>query len=309
VGRTDQDSPDLPPSPNALDRGALERVLARAAELGAVSSDARDTADAITEAQLLEIGKEVGLTPTALQQALAEERTRVVLPEETGRLAQIMGPGAVSATRVVPQSPEAVLAALEEWMRAEYRLIAKRRYGFRRTWEPKGGVFAELERGLRGNQSAAELMKATEVAATVSAVGDGRTVVRLDADLTGPRRARRSAAIALGAAGVAIGTVPVILGLVLAPVAMAPLFLALGAVPVLGFSAGGWATLKSHRERATRAQLGLEQLLDRLEHTALPRGADGSVPRLSDTVAAVANSMRDVARIVEETVAAQRRPR
>jgi hypothetical protein len=294
--------------PTPLDRGALERVLARAAELGAQSSDVRDTSDAITEAQLLEIGKEVGLTPSALQQALAEERTRVVLAEETGRLARIMGPGTVSATRVVPQTPDTVLAALDEWMRNEYRLIAKRRFGLRRTWEPKGGVFAELERGLRGNQAAASLMKATELAATVSGVGDGRTVVRLDADLTGPRTSKRNGAIAMESVGVALGLVAVTLGGVLAPAAMLPLFLAIGAAPVIGMSAGALAVLKSHRGHAERAQLGLEQMLDRLEHSTL-RIADGTAPRLSETVAAVARGVREVARVVEETAATSRRPR
>ena len=74
-----------------LDRAAMERVLARASEL---SSGASDGPDGMTEAQLIEIGKEVGLSPATLQQALAEERTRVVLSEEMGLEARVMGPAA-----------------------------------------------------------------------------------------------------------------------------------------------------------------------------------------------------------------------
>jgi len=66
--------PDNLPVPSArpLDRAALERVLGRAAELQAGGADAPET---LTEAQLLEIGREVGLSPEHLRQALAEERT------------------------------------------------------------------------------------------------------------------------------------------------------------------------------------------------------------------------------------------
>ena len=68
--------PDSSPSnlPAArLDRASLERVLARAAELQGTSGD---PVEEFTEEQLLDLGKEVGLSPQNLRQALAEERTR-----------------------------------------------------------------------------------------------------------------------------------------------------------------------------------------------------------------------------------------
>jgi hypothetical protein len=291
--------------PTTLDRGAMERVLARASELASQSTDAPD---GMTEAQLYEIGKEVGLSPATLQQALAEERTRVVLAEESGVEARVMGPAAVSATRAIPHPPEVVLAALEEWMRSDYRMLAKRRFGNRRTWEQRGGVFAELDRSLRGNQAAATLARATEVAVTVSPIGDGRTAVRLDADITQLRASRRSAGIALSVTGMIMGTIPVVLGAVLAPLAMLPLFLAAGAVPVLGMGFGGWSTVKGHRKQAERAQLALEQLLDRLEHTQLSRAAlsGGASPLLTDTISAVAQGVRDVAKAVQDAAASKR---
>lgn len=293
------------PPPATLDRGAMERVLARAGELASQSADAPD---GMTEAQLFEIGKEVGLSPATLQQALAEERTRVVLAEETGIEARVLGPAAVSATRAIPHSPDDVLFALEEWMRTDYRMLAKRRFGNRRTWEQRGGIFAELDRSLRGNQAAATLARATEVAVTVSPIGDGRTAVRLDADVTELRAKRRAAGIALGVIGVVLGTIPVVLGAVLAPLTMLPLFLAAGVVPVLGMGMGALATFKSHRKQAERAQLALEQLLDRLEHAPLPRTAQpgGSSPLLTDTIAMVAQGVRDVARAVQDAKATKR---
>jgi len=302
------DEKDVVPVPNSaalLDRAALERVLARASELSALSTDAPE---GMSEAQLIEIGKEVGLSPATLQQALAEERTRVVLAEETGFEARLMGPAAVSVTRAIPHAPEAILAALEEWMRSDYRMVVKRRFGNRRTWEQKGGVFAELDRSLRGNQAAAALAKSSEVAVTVSAIGDGRTAVRLDADISNVRGQRRTSGIALGSAGLLLGTTSVVIGGLLAPLAMLPLFVVFGAVPFAAMSAGGWAMIKGHRKQAERVQLALEQLLDRLEHAPLPRAAlgAGGQPLLSDTITAVAQGVRDVARAVSDAAAAKR---
>jgi len=304
------DAPLVPVPPAAavsqgmLDRGAMERVLARATELASQSADAPD---GMTEAQLFEIGKEVGLSPTALRQALAEERTRVVLAEETGLEARVMGPALVMATRAIAHPPESILAALEEWMRTDYRMLEKRRFGNRRTWEQRSGVFAELGRGMRGNDAAAALMRANEVAVTVSPIGDGRTAVRFDADLTQQRAKRRIGGIALGAAGLTLGTVPVVLGAVLAPIAMLPLFLLFGTTPLVGLGIGGWAMLKGHRKQAERTQLALEQLLDRLEHSTLPRGVLGSAsPLLLDSISAVGQGLRDVARAVQDAAATKR---
>lgn len=293
-------------TPVSLDRGAMERVLSRATEIAAQASDAPD---GMTEAQLLEIGKEVGLSATALRQALAEERTRVVLAEETGTEARVMGPASVAATRAIAHTPDAILGALEEWMRTEYRLIPKRRFGNRRTWEQRTGVFAEIDRSLRGNEAAVALMKSQEVAVTVSPIGDGRTAVRLDADLANQRRARKGGAIGMAAAGISIGVVPVVLGSVLAPLTMLPLFLVAGALPVVGFAVGAWAYLKGHRQQAERAQLALEQLLDRLEHgLRLPSGGMTGSPMLAETITAMAQGVREVAKAVQDAAATRRGP-
>ena len=96
----------------ALSRAALERVLARAAQLQAAGGDS-DEAGAMTEEQLVELGKEVGLSGELLRQALAEERSRTLLPAESGWLASFTGASAVTAARTVPGTPGAVLGALD----------------------------------------------------------------------------------------------------------------------------------------------------------------------------------------------------
>ncbi|HEX4681166.1 MAG TPA: hypothetical protein VH277_00585, partial [Gemmatimonadaceae bacterium] len=67
-----------------LDRASLERVLARAAELQGASGDASE-AEQFTEEQLIELGKEVGLSPQHLRQAMAEERTGSIARVEESR--------------------------------------------------------------------------------------------------------------------------------------------------------------------------------------------------------------------------------
>ena len=99
--------------PARLDRSALERVLARAAELQAGELD---PGEQVSEDRLLEIANEVGLSPHHMRQALAEERTRVAPPEEVGPLARFAGAARVVATRVVNGVPSEALASLDAWM-------------------------------------------------------------------------------------------------------------------------------------------------------------------------------------------------
>jgi hypothetical protein len=82
---------NLPVPTSKLDRSAMERVLARAAELQAGSGEPEE---ALSEEQILELGKEVGLSPQHLRQALAEERTRVSVPgsDSTASMATCSGP-------------------------------------------------------------------------------------------------------------------------------------------------------------------------------------------------------------------------
>jgi hypothetical protein len=99
-----------------------------------------------------------------------------------------------------------------------------------------------------------------------------------------------------------------VVGAVLAPLTMLPLFAAIATVPLAGFGIGSWMMFKGHRDQAERAQLALEQLLDRLEHGALPRAAlpSGQPPLLAETINAVATGVRDVARAVQDATAAKR---
>jgi hypothetical protein len=275
-----EDDPRRPQAPltrqsTPLDRAALERVLARAAELQA---DSGEPAEALSEQQILELGTEVGLSPQHLRQALAEERTRVGEPAPaSGMLARVLGPAAVSSTRTVRGSAAATLAQIDDWMQREECLRVKRHFPDRIVWEARQGFFDTLRRGLNVGGRGYMLSRAHEVSATVVPVDGERVLVRLDADFG----SHRSSVAGQGATLVGLGALSsgaaVLLGVML-PVAVVPA-VAAGAI-------GYYQARSRHARTLTRAQLALEQVLDRLERGDLPR------PSLLGAIAAVATLPR-----------------
>jgi hypothetical protein len=263
-------APDLPvpapPSSGALDRAAVERVLARAAQLQNQSVTADDAPDMLSDDQVIAAGAEVGLSVAALRQAIAEERTRIGVPIERGLRAQVAGAGWASASRTVAGTPASVLAAINGTLTRDESLSIKRRYADRWTWEPRRDFWAMFRRigGWRF-----DLQHASEIAATAIALDEQRVTVRLDADVSRTRdeRLEQGAGVAVG--GLASGGV--VAGLAsIAHFAVAAI-LPVAAVPVIVGLVGGYALARRHRETVERTQLALEQVLDRLEHGEIRR--------------------------------------
>lgn len=249
-------SDDLVPTPDAatLDRAAMERVLARATELQAAVGD---NPEALSDAQLLELGEEVGIDPAHLRQALAEEHGRGLLPSERGLAVAFAGPRAVGAARVLPGTPSSVLAALDQTMQHDEVLVLKRRWPERLSWEAQRGFVGGLRRGFALSGRSYHLTGATEIAASVAAVDAARVHVRLVADFAEARSRRvgssavaTSVLLAAGAALLAMGFPPW--------VAVLP--------PFVGGTAVLFAARRSYRALVARAHVALEQALDRLEY-------------------------------------------
>ena len=267
------------PAPNissGLDRGALERVLARAAELQAGSGEPEEV---LTEAQILELGKEVGLSSEHLRQALAEERTRVALPPDEGGLsAKLLGGARVGASRTVPGQPRDVLAAIDAWMQRQECLQVKRQFPDRVVWEARRDLLGTVRRAFNVGGRGYALARAHEVAATAVAVDASRTLVRIDADLVPFRSslARQSAGATV--LGVAAGGTLAALNFAIA-VAVAPALLV---------GVGAFYVARGINARtANAAQLALEQLLDGLERGDVTKAQ----PSLLSALAAAAASL------------------
>lgn len=265
------DSPAPVPARTPLDRGALERVLARAAELQAGSAD---VAESLTDEQVVELGKEVGLSTEHLRQALAEERTRVSLPEEQGVAARIAGPGVVMAARAVRGTVGDVLADLDAWMHREECLQVRRRMADRIVWEPRRDFVGNLRRNLNLGGRGYDLARTGAVAASIVALDARQVHVRLEADLTRPRANRIGSGIAVAGAGGFTSLVAltfVVSGAVTISAPFLPVIGAAALVPAAAGLAGGYSAARGHRRVAERVLVALEQLLDRLEHGELRR--------------------------------------
>lgn len=247
-------------TPPVLHRAALERVLQRAAELQAASTEVPET---LTEEELVALGAEVGLSATALRQALLEERMRVLLPEEKGLVVALTGPATLIATRVVHGNPRETLTKLHRLMDESENLREVRRFPDRVIWGPRGGFAGTIRTLTRLDGRGFPLARANEVNAVAVAADAQRVHVRLEAQLHERRRDGVQAAVA----GVVSGT--------LAALAIT----ALNVMLPIGIAIGGaiaFTTLRTVRRNYLRdaklAQLALEQTLDRLEFGEAGKG-------------------------------------
>jgi hypothetical protein len=265
------------PAPaSGLDRGALERVLARAAELQAGSGEPEEV---LSEEQILELGKEVGLSPQHLRQALAEERTRVALPPDEGGLsAKLLGGARVGASRTIPGRPRDVLEAIDLWMQRQECLQVKRQFSDRIVWEARRDLIGTVRRALNVGGRGYALSRSYEVAATAVPVDASRTLVRIDADLVPFRSslARQGA----GATAVSVAAIPALVALHFA--------IGIAVAPAVLVGVGALYVARGINERtAAAAQLALEQLLDRLERGEITKGQ----PSILSVLAAAASSI------------------
>ena len=234
-------------------REALERIIQRAAELQAGE---RDIGEGLTEAEVLALGQDVGIPTRYLRQALLEEQTRSVVTGGTGLFAWLTGPSLLTAERVVPGDRGAVERALTVWMEREESLHVKRRYPDRTTWEPRVGAFASIQRALGAGGKTFALARAAEVGGQVTQLETGFSHVRLVADVRGERARRLWGAALLVLWGAVLAGVLPALG------ALAPW----AAVPTVLAWAAALAVARRHRRENERIQVGLEQVLDRVEH-------------------------------------------
>lgn len=245
----------MEPSKPPITRAALERVLARAAELQSASGEDAEP-DALTESQVVDLGREVGLAPAVIRQALAEERSRLIpVPVgESGVMDRVLGGTRIAAQRVVRGTPARVLETLDRWMQRDELLRTVRQRPDVLMWEPAKGLFGNLRRAF-GNKDYA-LFRATTISATAVPVDDATTLTRLEADFSRLRSSTWKTTLGGGVIGGGI-TGALIVANVLFPVAIVPVI----SVPVAAYLGGR----RVHQHAMERALLTLEQLLDRLE--------------------------------------------
>ncbi|MGH7579879.1 MAG: hypothetical protein ACREM9_06885 [Gemmatimonadales bacterium] len=262
--------------PAPIDRAALERIIHRAAELQTAE---REIGEGLTADEVLALGREVGIPGRYLQQALLEERARIVETGPAGFLSRAVGPVAITAQRVIRGEREAIELELVRWMDKQELFSVQRHQPGRITWEPTGGFQAAYRRAVgAGGHSKRPIMlaKADTVSCTVLELEPGYCNVALSATA---RKARTESvtgsAVLVSASAVTTGVMASV-GAVL-PVLLVPLPLAIGL---------GYLILRRYGPVVARIQLGLERTLDQLEHgTRAERLLPPSPPRLLDLLA------------------------
>lgn len=263
-----------------IDRAALERIIQRAAEL---QTTEREIGDSLTSDELMALGREVGIPGRYLQQAMLEERTRLGTVGASGLFERVVGPGQVTAQRVVAGDPDMVEQDLLRWIERNELFCVQRQQAGRITWEPLGGMQAAIRRStaaLGSGKRPFMLSRAATVSATVIPLEAGYTHVTLSADTRKVRGEYMGAGAAFAGAGVAGAAILVALGALL-PLALLPLPVAFGV---------GWGMVRRYGPAVSRIHLGLERALDFLEQGSakaphqLPERSAGILGLLADEV-------------------------
>jgi hypothetical protein len=251
-----------------IDRKALERIVRRAAELQAGS---QEVGDGLTSQEVLALGKDVGIPEGYLRQAMLEEQTRTAPEVATGTWAWLTGPRSIVAHRVVPGDRAAVERALSRWMTEEELLQPKRHFADRTSWEAKAGAFASIQRALSGRRRYS-LASAGEIASQVVQLEPGFCLVRLEADISQQRRNRISGASVMAMVGWGLTGAT---ALIAPPLALAQVLML---VPGVGLTLGGAMVARTYRSANERTQVGLEQVLDRLERGEVRGPTQAALP-------------------------------
>lgn len=255
---------DRPVRRESITEAELEKVIRRATEL---QFRGREYAPELTTAEVMQIGEEVGLELTHIQQALSEVRALSLVPKkpaEAELAVFLYGTAVVQASRVVPGASGEVSRRLEGFLTTQECLRKIRNQPGRTLWEPSEGITSKLQRGMNFAGRPYVLAQARTVAAVVEPLDEERSMVTLTVDL-GDHRIGAAAGwySGLGAATGALtlaatlaGGVPVLL---VAPVAVA-VTLGLGTI-------GAERTV---RRRRKRIYVALQGLLDSVEHGEQP---------------------------------------
>lgn len=252
-------SSNLPPSSRRLSTPELEAVIRRAAELQADSSALLE--EGLSEAEVVRIGRELGLDPATVRRAIAEVRGGAAV--ETGLLVTLAGPRTVRASRIVSRPAARVAADLETYLRAREFMLAQRRFQDRTRFVRDSSFGANLARFARGfgfGRPGHRPIDVKQIDVSISAVDAQSCLLELSVDLAGTRG---------GLVGGVLGTSG---GATAAWTAVAwstalPDPLVLVGVPLL---AGAWLGTRAIFSTVRRSvQEKMESLLDQVEHDTL----------------------------------------
>jgi hypothetical protein len=245
------------PERRRLTREDVEAVIRRAAR---IEAELGEEGPELTEADLIRIASEVGLSEESVRRALAEHfvgSPGAGLLSDRGWASRLCGPGLVGASRIIQRAADEAREELESHFVKRESLRLVRRLEAGSLWEPERGVVASIVRSVDFFGHGYHLAKARALHLRVVPLGERRSQVWLTADLAN-ERAGWFWGMGMGAGlpgavlfGIAAGVTDLV---------------ALGVASPLWWGGALWVARAGYLKALRRLQIGLEGLLDRLEH-------------------------------------------
>lgn len=237
-----------------LDPQSAREILRRASELDVGSGSAELGYD---REALAQAAAEVGIRRRSLEQALAEHDVGLLTADEGS--GGLLGRSRVVVTRTVPLSPEEAQRRTTRWLGRQMLEVSERRER-EEVWRPRGDLAAKVRRKIDARITRqVRLGNVDAIRVSAAEVGDGESVLCLEAELDDMRRGLTTGVVAvptavtpvLGGVGVLLtGELAFLFGSI-------PLGLTLGGLGIYG----GRRTLAHERDDARRV---LELFLDEL---------------------------------------------
>jgi hypothetical protein len=144
----------------------------------------------LTEDEVIEIGRQVGLEPDHVRRAMAEVHAESLAPKRPpgNRILDLIGGDSrVEVRRVVAGGPTLIQQQVELLLRDREKLSALRRRPTRSVWEASSGIMDRLDRFMNFSGKEYALAEARQVELAVAETEPGWSLVTLAADLANKR--------------------------------------------------------------------------------------------------------------------------
>lgn len=170
----------------------LERIIARASvfQNAAGEGDGRQ----LSEAEVVSIGEEVGLSPEHVRRALAEWRADSLSPaepEDDPIATRLAGPAHVRVRRIIAGQAGEVHRRFERHLREAEHMRAVRMQAHESLWEPNDGLASKISRGISRaldmDGRSHELAGLKSLGIVTAPIDERSTMVTLSADLSKER--------------------------------------------------------------------------------------------------------------------------
>jgi hypothetical protein len=166
----------------------LDLIVRRAAAIQ--NKRGKPGSELLTEEEVIEIGRQVGLEPDHVRRAMAEVHAESLAPKRppgNRMLDLIGGDSRIEVRRVVAGGPTLIQQQVEMLLRDREKLSALRRRPTRSVWEASAGIMDRLDRFMNFSGKEYALAETRQVELAVAETEPGWSLVTLAADIANKR--------------------------------------------------------------------------------------------------------------------------